>query len=467
MSEPNRVERRIARMLAWMMLSVLVATALIGADAEAQETEWKVGVARAKITPEKSMWMAGYAARTKPSEGVVLDLFAKALAVEDQAGRRVVIVTTDLIGIPRELRTYLEAEVAQKFKLPREALLLNASHTHCGPELRMSRVPTAGAPEEVELRQSRAAEYMERLKGRLVELIGESLAGLAPAKLDYLHARCGFAMNRRRPTPQGVTNSPHSEGPVDHNVPVLRVTAPDGKLRALLFGYACHNTTLGFQFFCGDYAGYAQQYLEEAYPEATALFFMGCGADQNPYPRGKVERAQQHGRALATAVEAALETVPRPVRGPLRLAYDEIPLQFALPPSREELLQRAESGKQPEADHARRLLKQLETDGKIRETYSYPVQVVSFGDDWLVVALAGETVVDYSLRIQRELAGRNVWVAGYSNDVFGYVPSLRVLQEGGYEAGGAMLWGSLPGPFASDVESRIMGRVLELTTFER
>lgn len=441
----------------------LWASGAAGAQDAKPAPAWKVGVAKVKITPEQSMWMAGYAGRNKPSEGVVLDLYAKALAVEDAAGRRVVIVTTDLIGIPRELRKYLEDEVRTKYQLPRESLLLNASHTHCGPELRMQRVPMEGAAEEVEERMRRALDYMEQLKAKLVALVGESLRALEPASLDYLHARCGFAMNRRRPTPQGVTNSPHSDGPVDHQVPVLRATGADGKIRALLFGYACHNTTLPFYFFCGDYAGYAQKYLEEARPELTALFFMGCGGDQNPYPRGQVERAQQHGRSLATAVEAALETVPKPVTGKLKLAYDEVSLAFAPPPNREELLARAEAGKQPEAGHAKRLLAQLEKDGKIREEYSYPIQVVEFGRDWLVVALAGETVIDYSLRIKRELADRNVWVAGYSNDVFGYVPSRRVLEEGGYEAGGAMLWGSLPGPFAPDVEERIVGRVLQLS----
>lgn len=458
----NLDRRTIDRML-FALLAVGVAWTAAAGPASAQAVDaWKVGVARATVTPEQSMWMAGYASRKKPSEGVVQDLHAKAFAVEDSRGRRVVIVTVDLIGVPRELRTWMEREVQAKYQLPRESLLINASHTHCGPELRMQRVPVDGPPEEVEERMRRALGYMESLQKKLIGLVGDALADLRPAKLDFLQARCGFAMNRRRPTENGVTNSPHATGPVDHQVPVLRATEPDGKLRALLFGYACHNTTLGFNFFCADYAGYAQEFLESTYPGVTAAFFMGCGADQNPYPRGQVERARQHGRALATAVEAALETVPRPVRGELKLAYDEIPLAFAPAPSREELEVRVKTGRQPEAGHAERLLRQLETDGKIRDAYEYPVQVVKFGEDWTVVALAGETVVDFSLRIKRELADQNVWVAGYSNDVFGYVPSRRVLEEGGYEAGGAMLWGSLPGPFAPDVEERIVGRVLEM-----
>ena len=426
------------------------------------ETKWQAGVATVKITPEKSMWMDGYAARKSDPDRIAGDLFAKALAIQDEQGQRIVIVTMDLIGIPRPLRDRLEAEVREKFQLPREGLWLNASHTHCGPELRMPRISTDGTPAELNERQQLALEYTAKLYQQLLEIIGQSLQELRPANLDYQHARCGFAMNRRRPTVQGVTNAPHSDGPVNHHVPVLRITTPEGKLQAVLFGYACHNTIMGFNQFSGDYAGFAQQYLQESHPGVTALFFTGCGGDQNPYPRRKPEYLTYHGRALATAVDAALDTVPKPVSGPLKLKYDTVQLKFAPPPPTFELEKLAAGTAEPVKSHARQLLKELKETGKIRSTYDYPVQIVQFGQDWTVVALAGEVVVDYSLRLERELAPANVMVAGYSNDVFGYVPSLRVLQEGGYEAGGAMLWGSLPGPFASDVEDLIIGKVREL-----
>ncbi|MDB5392338.1 MAG: Neutral ceramidase, partial [Planctomycetaceae bacterium] len=176
---------------------------------------WKAGVATAKITPEKSMWMAGFAARKKPSEGVAQDLYAKALAIQDEQGQRLVIVTTDLIGIPRDLRLKLAQQAQEKHKLPREGLWLNASHTHCGPELRMKRVSLDGPAEDVEQRLKVSLDYMARLEQQLIEIIGVALDKLEPANLDYLHARCGFAMNRRRPTVTGVTNSPHSDGPVN------------------------------------------------------------------------------------------------------------------------------------------------------------------------------------------------------------------------------------------------------------
>lgn len=426
-------------------------------------TGWKAGAASVVITPEEPTWMAGYASRTKPSEGKFQDLFAKALALEDAAGTRVVIVTLDLIGVPRSLRDAVEKQVNQKFGLRPESLLLNASHTHSGPVVRTGKTFYDLSPEQ----QRRTNQFAAGLQEKLVELVGRAIAELAPARLGYCHARAGFAMNRRLPTPKGYQNSPYPDGPVDHDVPVLRVDGPDGKLRAVLFGYACHNTTLGLYQFCGDYAGYAQQFIEQSHPGAVALFVAGCGADQNPYPRGTVDLAQQHGRTLATAVEAALLPQPRVLTGPLRAAFAEAQLAFAAVPSREELLQAQQKSNVYEKSHATRLLEELEKAGRLPQTYPYPVQVIRFGDDLILVALAGEVVVDYSLRLKRELAGPAVWVAGYSNDVFGYVPSARVLQEGGYEASGAVLYSSMPSAFATSIEETIVTKVRELVRATR
>lgn len=432
---------------------------LFVARSNADDGSWRAGVASVAITPAEPMWMAGYAARNKPSEGKVHDLFAKALAVEDPSGTRLVIVTTDLIGIPRPLRNWVEGEAAARYKLPAAALLLNASHTHCGPELRVSKASLYGLEPD---RIKQAQAYIEQLKTKLIALVGEAIDSLEPARLAYTHGRAGFAMNRRLPTDSEPRNAPYPDGPVDHDVPVLRVETTDGELRAVVFGYACHNTTLGFYQFCGDYAGFAQQYLEEAHPDVTALFVTGCGADQNPQPRRTLELAQQHGRALANGVEAALLGPSKPIEGALRVALADIELQFADPPSRSELESQAESSNKYDQRRAAALLEQLDEAGEIDSTYDYLVQTVNFGDDLLLIALAGEVVVDYALRFKLELRDSPVWVAGYSNDVFGYVPSLRVLQEGGYEGGGAMRYTTLPGPFAADVEQRIVASVHKL-----
>lgn len=438
-------------------LALLLTCALAPGD---EPTPWKAGAASVVITPETDMAMAGYASRKKPSEGKAQDLFAKALALEDASGGRFVFVTMDLIGVPRDLRTHLEKRATETYALPRERLLLNASHTHCGPEFRTGKTNADDAPGTSNAGQ----RYGEQLEEKLFALIGNALKNIAPARLAFTHARAGFAMNRRLPTDKGFQNSPFPDGPVDHDVPVLSVRDADGSLRAVLFGYACHNTTLSFYQFCGDYAGYAQEYLQADHPGVTALFLNGCSGDQNPYPRGKIEFAQRHGRALAMAVEAALTVVaPRPVQTTIRASFEDLSLAYGPIPSREEFTERAQSPDKLLASHARRMLAKLEKGNALPTTYPYPVQVAHFGNELVLVALGGEVVVDYALRLKKELAGpAAVWVAGYSNDVMGYIPSRRVREEGGYEGETAMRYSSHPAPWAPELEEKIIGKVREL-----
>lgn len=392
---------------------------------------WKAGTASVIVTPEKMLWMAGYASRKKPAEGKVQELYAKALALEDETGGHLVFVTMDLIGVPQVIRHNVAERAKNDFKLPPERLLMNASHTHSGPSMRVT-PPTE--KEAGEQRVTDAIEYTKGLEDKLVRVIGDALGGLQPARITWNKARCGFAMNRRRdytlPADDPFANAaPNPNGPVDHEVPALRVEAPDGTLRAALFGYACHNTCLGFFNYCGDYAGYAQEYLQENRKGFQAMFLMGCAGDQNPYPRRSgvvpgvtdLGLAQMHGRSLANAVEMALTVNPRPILGPIQAAYEEIKLDYA---------------------------------NSKREAHDYAVQVIKLGDTLELVALGSEVVVDYSLRLKKELAGKApVWVAGYSNDYTGYMPSLRIQKEGGYEA--AAGW-------AEDTEERIVKKVHEL-----
>lgn len=446
--------------LTLLVLLVLI-TRVVSAAEETVTPLWKAGVATVSLTPSQPIWLAGYSSRTKPSEGVLSELHAKALVIEDAAGTRAVIVTTDLIGIPRPLRQQVAKAVEEKHKLNPAGLLMNCSHTHCSPVVRDDLEMSVMYPLEPEQRQ-RVESYFVELREKLIGVIGLALEDLKPAKLSYSHARCSVAMNRRLPTKDGYQNSPHPDGPVDHDVPVLRVESPDGKLRAIAFGYACHNTTTALLQVNADYAGVAQTELEKAHPGATALFVMGCGGDQNPYPRGQYEWALVHGKTLATAVEAALLPQPKPVRGPLKFDLKEIDLSFE-PMTREEMQQRLESKDIYEKRRAESLLSDLDKHGKVRASYPYPIQVLQFGNDLTLVALGGEVVIDYALRLKRELGDAPVWVAGYSNDVMAYIPSERILKEGGYEGGGAMRYSNLPGPWRTGVEEQIMGQVRDLT----
>ncbi len=443
------------RTLLGVLLSCLCTLSSFGAD---DAPEWKAGAAKVSITPSEPVWLAGYAGRKGPAESVLLDIHAKAVALEDAAQHRLVIVTLDLIGIPQALRESLLSTAKKNHGLQPHEVLFNVSHTHSAPMVSPRTIVDWGIDSAF---VARTEAYVRDLESKIDAAIGQALANRQPSRLSYSHARCGFAMNRRLPTPTGYQNSPYPEGPVDHDVPVLRVESSDGKLTALLFGYACHNTCLGNLTLNGDYAGFAQRDLEADHPGTIALFVMGCGGDQNPYPRGKPEQAEQHGRTLANAVETALLPAPVPLKSQLSSSLEMVPLAFAPLPSRDKIEDQAKSSNGYESRHAQRVLELLElNDGKVPE-YDYPVQVIRLGDKLTLVALGDETVVDYSLRIKRELAerGDHLWVAGYSNQITCYVPSQRVLHEGGYEGGGAMIYSSLPGPFADDVEDRIFASI--------
>ena len=452
------VRHALSVWLVAFLLPVLIA------PLSARAAEWKAGVARVKITPRRAMWMSGYASRDRPAEGTLIDLWAKALALDDGEGHRAVLVTMDLCGIDRDLSGRVCEAIESKHHLDRASIALCVSHTHSGPVVGNNLRPMYGLDE----RQSKLVdEYAAELETNLVSVAGESLASLAPARLEWGVGRATFAVNRRNNKEEDVTRLREEgklQGPVDHDVPVLVVRTPgrggDGKPLAIVFGYACHATTLSFYQWSGDWPGFAQIEIEKAYPGATALFVAGCGADQNPLPRRTVELARRYGSEAASGVGTAIGASLNPVAGALRMSYSEIELPFAELPTREQVEKDAASKDRYVAGRAKLLLSQWDRDGKLSPTYPYPVQVWRLGAGPTIVFLGGEVVVDYSLRLKRELGPEKTWVASYSNDVMAYVPSLRVLKEGGYEGGGAMLYYGLPAPWGEQIEQRIESEVV-------
>ncbi len=439
--------------LAIGMIGILSAGPVCGAG------EMKVGVGKVVITPTQDMWLAGYASRSKPSEGKLHDLYAKALALEDETGARTVLVTSDLIGVPAALVNDTANRAREKFQLPRERLMITVSHTHSGPVLQ-DRLQHMYGLDETQTRL--LTEYSKTLPDLFLKAIASALNDLQPCRVEWGVGRAGFAVNRRQYTLGGVINAANPIGPVDHDVPVLRISRADGSIKAMAHGYACHNTTLSQQKFSGDYAGFSQAYLEEKLPGATALFVCGCGGDANPLPRGTVELARKYGAQLAEAVLAVAKQPLTELQGPVRVAFKEVSLALSTPPTRAEVEKQLQDSNVYIQRRAKLLLKTLDEKGALPTTYPYPVQVWQFADGMQMIALGGEVVVDYSLRLKHELGRERTWVIAYANDVCAYMPSLRVLREGGYEGAESMIYYGHHGPWAPTIEENIMRTVHEL-----
>ena len=426
---------------------------------------WQAGAAREKITPAAGHWMTGYGNRDRPADGTVMELWVKALAFADPSGQRAVLLTLDLCGIPREISDHVAAELGRSHQLPRSAVMVNVSHTHCSPFIigyaRGLRIlPEDGA--------AKAAAYAIELKARMVRTAQAALAALAPATITWGEDQATFGFNRRENPEKDVPAlraAGQLKGPFDPRVPVLAVRSATGELRAMLVSYACHNTTLGIYQWHGDYAGAAQLELEKRHPGATVLFAIGCGADINPAPRREIAHVDQYGRDLADAADRALAKNLTRVEGKLGSAFTDVALRFERLPTEEEIRE-ARASKQPGQNAwAEAVASDLRTKGDKILDYSYPIQAWTLGNlTW--TALGGEVVIDYSLRLRKEL-GPDLWVFGYSTDIMAYIPSERVLAEGRYEGDTSKIPYGRPSKWATGIEDKIVNATHDLVARTR
>ena len=431
-------------------------TGMTSTAESSNETPWLAGVARVDITPQEPMWMAGFAARDQPSEGVLHPLWVKALALKDGEGNQVVLVTSDLLGFPKNMSDRIRDQIASVHGLGRAQIILSASHTHGGPVVGDTLRCMYPIDEEQE---DAITRYTTLLENQIVTLVGDALNALEPAALYSGNGIARIAVNSRNNEESEMTPSTMPVGPSDHAVPVLSVMREDGSLAAIVFGYACHPTVLTGYQWNGDYVGFAQIALEEAWPGATAMFFAGCGGDQRAFPRtGRtVARARQYGNTLAAAVNCVLEEPMRPLNALLRTAYAETMLDLEPAPSIDDIRNLVMNTGGYEQLCYQWMLDLHEAGANMPTAWPVPVQLWWLGDQ-PIVAIGGEVTVDYALRVKERL-GNDCFVMGYANDVMAYLPSERVLEEGGYEGISAQLLYGMPGAWKPGLETRILETV--------
>lgn len=250
------------------------ALAIIPLNLNFAAAQWQAGAASANITPTEHMWMSGYGSRNKISEGKITDLWAKTLVLKDSAGTPFVIVTLDLVGIDRPTSLAIRQSVCERHGIELANITLFTSHTHSGPvvgtNLRAMFELTAGQIQQID-------DYTARLVEQVTDAIDQAFEDLQPTELSYRVGEATFAVNRREnkeATVPELRKLGKLKGPFDHRVPVFRVQCGE-KLKAVVFGYACHATVTSDFEWSGDYPGFAQIELEQRYPGTMALFAAG------------------------------------------------------------------------------------------------------------------------------------------------------------------------------------------------
>jgi hypothetical protein len=424
--------------------AILALGALAAPGRPAEGTPIPVGVARVDITPDGPILLSGYLARNLvESKGVQQPIRAEALAIGSS-----LLVTVDTLGIPDAMTAALADRLKKHAGIERTNLAIGASHTHYAPCLPGVAPNIFGKPIPPD-QQAKIDRYGATLLDKLEQVCLAALADRKPALLARGEGSVGFAFNRRT-----------KGGPVDHALPMLRAIDPDGTLRVVVVAYACHCTTLDPKdnLVSGDWAADAREAIEADHPGSTALVLIGCGADSNPIDRPGREVARRHGRAIGDEVARLLKGPLTPVGAPEISGINRIALPFDTLPTRDDLQALVAKGGPP-GYNAQTQLARLDRGEPLPASLDYPVQVWRFGDDFSMVFLPGEVVVDYALRLKAELAPRSLWVVAYANDAPCYIPSERILREGGYEGGGAMVYYGQPTRLKPGIEDRIIGAV--------
>jgi len=402
------------------------------------------GICETDITPPLGVWMCGYAFRPTGCVAIHDPLYARAIVL-DNGQESVAILAMDLLGLDFDVVDRVRSGISGETGLKPESILLNATHTHGGPNVR-----------EFTAMGSRDPAYIDMLVRKLVSIAKQARNQMTPASFAYGTAPVQIGVNRRQVTSNTGKSviGMNPAGPVDPVVAAVVVQDSRGLPRALLFCHACHPTTLGGENLeiTADFPGYACAEIRRQNPGVMPFFLQGCAGNINPHPRGAFEHAQSHGLTLADAAQEAMESAD-----PLdseHLSYREVSVALPLippPPVQicrkrlSELAQNVEKEKQGghkgRVLHAEGLLAFAEHEMKIASSDQpvlnrpFAIQALNIGGTRLI-GMPGEMFVQYQLDFKRQCTSPVVPLA-YTNGVHGYVPTAADYPLGGYEVDAA------------------------------
>ena len=395
-----------------------------------------LGTGKTFITPPLGTALAGYGFERHATE--ILDELELAVfwfqeetfPEEKSSGAALCIITADIIGFSAALTASIRAELAERFGIAPECILLAASHTHSGPQTCENLASAGGLPDP---------DYIATLRLRLVETVAAARENLRPVNLRAGRGCLqGYAINRRLMRDGVAVMAPNPDGVRDDEVIVITChNTDDDRVRAVLFHYTCHPTLMGDYRITGDYPGAARRHVEKEMEGTAVGFLPGCFGDIRPdcvlvgrqsFRRAVPEDVAAFGTALGAEVMRVLsETTSSPLLHPRIEAHAtdiELPLQ------------------------------------KESESVALSVQRLDLAEELTLIALGGEICVDYGHFIKSMRPDGFMIPVGYANGMIGYICPARQFPEGGYEPDTSTSAFNLPSPFQPAIEG-IIHKALE------
>jgi hypothetical protein len=422
-----------------------------------------LGTAKATITPPPGTPLAGFGFRDHGAEAVFDELEVHALWFQGEptsagASDAVCIITADLIGFSTSITDAVRAALHQTYGTAPERVLLHASHTHSGPQTCENMIGVGAAVPDV----------VENVIQRTLEVAEQARRDLRRVTLRAGRGCCeGYAINRRVVTNDRAISGPNPAGVRDDEVTVIAChDAHSDALRALLFHFTCHPTTMGDYRITADYPGTARRHIEQALGGASVAFLQGCCGDVRPnctfiggkqFRRGQSEDVIAFGAALGESVLQVVQGSMQALTPALGARTRTLDLPLAGHPSRNELEQLHSAGNALQQASAGRLLASPPSN-----TRPLTLQRIDLAEEATLIAMGGEVCCDYGHFIKQLGRQRYLLPLGYSNGLVGYIPSARMFREEGYEVTDSCIYFGLPSPFWPDIEPMIQAGIRAL-----
>lgn len=466
-----------------------------------------LGCAKVDITPEKPLALAGFAHRKGVYERIETPLHARVFFFrQDGDGapgsgsgrksgpRQALLVSADLLYWGRGVVDSLKAQLAERWGLAGEQVILHGTHNHSGPQTATDGTPSLGAPDPA---------YMDLLQERVLEGVERAIRSLEPVHVERGSGALAMGVYRRKRVDGRILMAPNPDVPVDPTLTVVRFVTESGRTKGALVHYACHPTISGENVLLSEYPGLAMELLEAKLGEgAVAAFLQGCCADVRPalvrdgeFYRGGPEEVARYARMLADEAWAVLSQPMQSLRpGPLAGRTLTVPLQLQPAPSEEELRRWAESGGAEDAssrgagrDAGSRSkgsvgasggnrLRQLMPDARILTDWSrlllaegrhlcrtvdLELTCLKLADDLALLAANAELSGAYGQFVTSAFGGRVLPVC-YSNGMIGYVATADQIAGGGYEALDFIYYFGQPAPLQPQAEIQVRSAMTEV-----
>ena len=416
------------------------------------------GHSKISITPEFKVSLAGYAHRTGKYETVRNDIFIRALYFQDDINMGKLIISADLIWWDSSITDDLKSILENKYKIKKNNIIFNATHTHCAPQTSYNFTPSLGMPN---------GEYIIFIKEQALKAVKNAVNNKERCIFYIKSTTCEIGINRRLFENGMIEMAPNPDGVNETEVKILEIRNFKNKLISILVHGVCHANVSAENCISPDFPGIAMSMIEEKYSKATAIYLQGfCGdirpnivSEENKFIRSNNNKAVEIAKKLAGKIIITVDDYSNKqvyYRDKDGLENNFIP-DFQQYPTLLQLKQIIDIEEKKE--NPNQLLEWAET--MIKKSHfrkekiaSVRIQILPITDKFILMGINSEIVLDYHIYIKNKFGDQIIPIA-YVNGMIGYIATKEQITEGGYEADEMYQYFALPSQFDSNIEKKL------------